>query len=247
MTYPATRKINFGEFASVFQENIYKRSRTAKGVFKKGLSGSSVEKVKKYLKKSGLELEKQVAKNTGTLTNRVWNDGHRRGIDASFLRKAMEDWYDIIQHELQDIDPYKEERERLEESCKAIGVSSDVCFTNRRYRVWDVNYAEQNPKPIHLEKWMYDFYEELVRRIWHANGNDIKSLGELLAWVDRSMDLIIHPWADGCGRMSTALVMWISLFVSALQLPRFGDREEHYDAMKDGRTHARYFQRCLES
>ena len=87
------------------------------------------------------------------------------------------------------------------------------------------------------------FYAELQSRMMAYQ--DVRELPQILAWTDRMMDFVLHPWADGCGRMSTAAVMWICRVLKAPRYPYFGPRDEHYAAMKKLDTHTAYFERCL--
>lgn len=207
------------EFKKIFLANIQARSRTSKGV-----SDTSVSKSKKPLLKSGDELKAQVLENTENLISRVWSKSRLCEITPESVRKETNSWYDIIQKNLQPND---------------VG----------RYRTWPVKYSPLSPSPEIIEHALNEYYEVLS---WMLTGIRRNS-GELisgtqngiLAWIDRQMDAVIHPWADGCGRMATASVMWASVLHPRFRLPRFRDRDEHYRCIEKFSTHKEYFSRCL--
>ena len=236
-------------FQSDFLTNIQKRSRTAKGESHTGVSAT-----KKPLKKTGIELKAQVEANTTTLIQHIWNSERcerKPERNPQELHRMLDEWYDIIQHDLQDSDPYADARPALEAEAERLARTTGLPFRiNPRYRVWDVSYAGWNPPPVSLEIHMDIFYANLADLI-SDNIKDIAALPSALAWADRMMDFVIHPWADGCGRMSTALVMWLAGAVTSAhertQFPQFQDREEHYRSIKTLDEHTHYFRRCLGS
>ncbi|MBI1957225.1 MAG: hypothetical protein HYS44_02100 [Candidatus Niyogibacteria bacterium] len=232
----------FDAFRNAFLENIQKRSRTAKGESHAGVSAA-----KRPLQKTGEELKAQVAANTNILIKRVWDAWWIQPVrDARAIRQMMEAWYDIVQCDLQESDPYEGERALLTKEANRLSASTGLPFRiNPRYRVWDVSYAGWNPPPAELEIHMDIFYarlHELIR--WGQKEESVWPF--ILAWADRMMDFVIHPWADGCGRMSTTTVMWLALILTdGGPVPEFGTREKHYFAMKNIAEHAAYFERCL--
>jgi len=59
------------------------------------------------------------------------------------------------------------------------------------------------------------------------------------------LDQVIHPWVDGCARLSTAVVMWLALIKPGYGLPCFQDRERHYQTIRHSKTHVFYYFDCL--
>jgi hypothetical protein len=223
------------EFLALFTENTKKRSRTSKGV-----GHTAISPKKKGPLKTGDDLIRQVHENTSVLAEKVWAQGFMLVSPFSDLRFVVNAWFDCVQKDILDKDTNH-------------GTNTTkfdfVCPINPRYRTWEVNYAspEQSPSPVHLEIWMEAYYAELVKRAVNTNGTSVRSVAELLAWADREMDLVIHPWYDGCSRISTSLVMWLALRVSEVGLPRFGTRDEHYAAIMTKEKHTEYFVKCLTS
>ena len=234
------------EFAQMFRHNINTRSRTSKGQSNTGASSA-----KKVLDKSGALLAEQVAQNTEKLIEAIFCSVHsprtRTRCKPVDVRRNSEHWYDIINHNLQSEDAYRDERRTLEIEAMRLQDGTKIAHSiNPRYRVWNVSYAEYNPPPSKLELWMDAFYAECLKRIAETDGTDKDALARLLAWVNRELDFIIHPWADGCGRHATAIVMWVALFVEATRLPRFTERKALYDTIKDLQEHTQFFRQCLE-
>ncbi len=203
--------------------------------------------MKKGLLKAGEDLKRQVHENTLMLAEEIWGVPFVY-FEASRIRSLLENWFDIIQKDIFDREACSLERSRQGKHSVTMlhGLS---CRSNNKYRFWEVNYAfpEHNPPPEYLEVWMDVFYAEIVKKMIQTDGTSVNSVAKLLAWADREMDFIIHPWSDGCGRMSTALVMWLALRVSKVGLPKFGKREKHYKTIKTTTKHTEYFLKCLKS
>lgn len=235
-----TRMITFVKFSQVFRRNIQLRSRTAGGV-----SDTSWSPGKKPLLKSGEELRAQVERNTTTLIRSVWESARHAASTPAGVRRLLEQWYDIINHGLQDPNAYREEYEKLDAEAARMRVETGLQYRiNRRYRVWRVTYTRANIAPVELELTMDEFYTALSEKIKQAKAGTILQ-GELLAYTDSMIDVEIHPWADGCARNATATIMWLSLLVPGWRLPVFGTRDEHYMHINDLSGHTEYFQQCL--
>lgn len=232
--------ITFNDFSRIFQENLIKRSRTAKGI-----SDTSSSTDKKKLLKSGNELRAQVEKNTKSLIESIWNGHGAIPKNPYEIRAIMEHWYDIINDGLQDPDAYEENYKKLEKAALSLR-QQDRCNwrVNRRYRVWTPPYINADLTPLQLEFTMDQFYEVLLIDIGAVMNGDLDQ-AEILAYADCMIDGVIHPWADGCGRNATAAIMWLSLLRSDFQLPVFAERDEHYRTIRDLTAHATYFEECL--
>ncbi|MBI3273844.1 MAG: hypothetical protein HYZ69_01740 [Candidatus Colwellbacteria bacterium] len=139
---------------------------------------------------------------------------------------------------------YKEEISLLRKNSLALSRLTGIFYTiNPAYRIWNVSYAGIEIPLCELEFAMNKFYMGIAALIDHHQRNFPQS--EILAFADHMMDGVIHPWADGCGRNATALVMWLSL-LPGFQLPIFGTREEHYASILNLNLHTEYFRQCLD-
>ncbi len=232
--------VDLETFSRIFRENLVKRSRTAKGS-----SDTSTSSKKRKLLKEGEELVRQVEENTSRLIESVWleRDAHR--LDADGLRALFEKWYDIINFNLQPQDAYKEAFEKLSQDAKYLELKTGKPYRiNKRYRVWEVSYTTFNLNPLELELAMDSFYFAFSWKIEVARAGAVYK-PTLLATADYMIDGQIHPWADGCGRHSTAVVMWLSLLAPPEGLPIFETREEHYSTIRNLSGHTKYYERCL--
>lgn len=229
----------FNRFAEVFRENISARSRTAKGV-----SDISSSSEKRPLLKDGEALQRHMKENVEKLIRAVWvNDRGAR--DPDRIRKLFEEWYDTIHVGLQDLNAYKHVREILEKKAKKLASKSGKPYrVNHRYRTWSLTYTERGYDPVELEIVMDGFYKRLSRGIEDMCSGKITE-EHLLAWTDWMMDQVIHPWSDGCGRLATAAVMWLSLLSPKGRAPRFQDRSKHYHSIKNLEKHTAYYKQCL--
>jgi hypothetical protein len=221
----------FEQFRGTFLANIRLRSRTAKGKVNTGIST-----LKLPLLVDGEELQAQLQLNllkTARLLYSAIAMEHQIGPDQ--CKHMFNVWFDRLQEGLIDTWGYKQKREEL-----------GLPFFNLRYRIWDVNYDPTCPKPTEIEHQMDNFCIELAARMQStAILTDRKAFAGLLAFADRELDRIIHPWLDGCGRFATAVVMWLAARVPDMPYPVFGQRDEHYAAMKTEESHTEYFMRCL--
>ncbi|MBI2099585.1 hypothetical protein HYT45_04255 [Candidatus Uhrbacteria bacterium] len=235
-------------FAQVFRMNIARRSRTAKGKDE----GAKTSSKKKHLLLSGEELKKQVVVNTEKLIADVVALPIEK-ISPSKLREMANLWFDITTERLCDLSAYEEEFKTLEAAANRFGRSLGTPIQiNRNYRLWTPKYTTANIPPLWLEKFMDEFYFDLSLRMCimrdifpakdsAASGAASEQAAQIMAYADLMMDGEIHPWIDGCGRVSTALVMYIARYLQA-PLPLFAPtREEHYASINDIEKHTNYF------
>ena len=247
-------RVGFLGFREVFAKNIHNRSRTARGRFVKGMDGKSSNPLKLDLLKTGDELLAQVAQNTEKLIARVWDNAyavrHNRfsfGVFPEDIRRLAEGWYDITQEELQDVARYEELQREFFDKAKFLEELTGIPFRfNSRYRIWTPDYLPVRIDPIQIDLYMDRFYRALSGHVTNAMRDPHSvSQANLLAWADSMIDGVIHPWLDGCGRNSVAMVMWISLVVGGWKLPVCAEKKEHYKTIRAPRKHAEYFAACL--
>lgn len=239
-------------FARIFRLNVQRRSRTAQGQDK----GSETSKSKKPLLLSGDALKARVAENTErmienvveqsyrSLTDRISDDVH---VEASDLRLSSEKWFDIANDGLYGPDSYREEFRKLEEDAALLARSMGLeCRLNRRYRLWTPEYTSIKVPPILLERYMDDFYDALEELLWSAaQAPDPEAAARVMAYADLMMDGELHPWMDACGRVSTALCMWISAYLD-VSPPLFAPtKKEHYASIRDIDLHTKYFREAM--
>lgn len=114
------------------------------------------------------------------------------------------------------------------------------------YRTWPLEYNPQATPSDDIKGDLAFFYNFLSDRSFTMEHYRIPtSLPGHLAWIDREFDRVIHPFADGCGRIATSLVMWFSLAHGGGILPRFTSREEHYASIDSIDAHTNYYARIL--
>ena len=236
--------ITLKRFSQVFKGNIHKRSRTASGT-----SDVSSTPGKKKLLLDGNDLASQVERNTDNLIKLIWHDFEdcSAPLSPENIRSRMEHWYDVINHNLQDADAYADEREKYIVRAQHLKVATRRNYRiNNRYRLATPKYLIEKGVAVYpiveLEFQMDYFYQDLSDLL----KNRKMTLPQLLAFADMQIDGKIHPWVDGCGRVATALVMWLALWCDQV-LPIFGNRDEHYSAIKanDEEAHVNYYNRCL--
>ncbi|MBI4457446.1 hypothetical protein HY633_00595 [Candidatus Uhrbacteria bacterium] len=248
--------IDFPLFREIFLMNVQRRSRTAKGEDK----GSETSSKKKKLGLSGDELKAQVRENTEQLIRKVhqaatdcMKDPYRF-LPAHCMKPMCEEWFDIANLKTCDPEAYREERLALEASAKLVGPLLGELEVNPRYRLWTPDYTLVKVPPLLLETYMWNFYVSLALMTFnpetgHAEFEKRYRPGAVMAFADCMMDGELHPWLDGCSRVSTALVM----FLAAI-LPDIGDvpplfaetKEGHYKTIRDLEAHTGYFGESLK-
>lgn len=222
---------SFVRFRDIFLENVRLRSRTVKGDIH-----TNVSALKLPLLLKGRELQEQLDVNLRR-TAEILHDGvlQQGDISPAWCKNVFDVWFDQLQDGLLDVSGYDRER-------NVLGLPS----FNPRYRIWEVNYDPKSPKPEKIGECMQSFREQLVGKMsLVAVSPNKETVAPLLAFVDRELDRVIHPWLDGCGRFATSAVMWVSARMFGVGLPKFGTREEHYKAISTIETHTDYFLRCL--
>ena len=84
----------------------------------------------------------------------------------------------------------------------------------------------------HLERESNQFYNELFRRL---DDPDIDPV-ETAAWIEYRVNLTDHFFADGCGKISSALAAYVGMR-TGVELPTFSERSEIFQhAPKELRT-----------
>lgn len=224
----------FFEFRRVFVENVRRRSRTAKG---KVHTNVSPLKLPLLLADDPEMLAAQIhlnlLKTAEMLCSPIMMEN---SLSHEWFGLVFDMWFDQLQKGLLDIRGYSGKRKEL-----------GLRLFNLRYRIWEVNYDPTSPKPDEIEPRMQVFFAELEKwMVLRTISYNKLDFARLLAFADRELDRVIHPWLDGCGRFATAVVMWLAVRTPAMPLPQFGEREEHYAAMDAGlEAHTEYFVRCL--
>ena len=247
-----------GAFRAIFRENVRRRSRTAKGQDK----GSETSKSKKPLLLQGDALAAKVAENAELLIDDVLaNANPDFGGDgaAAWLRTRCERWFDVANDGLYGPGAYESEFAAL--AADAARLASPLGMTvavNPRYRLWTPGYTTLKIPPVLLEFAMDEFYARLGLFARYVSEGEMTRhartamVARMMAWADLMMDGEIHPWMDGCGRVSTALVMWIAATAHARvgippAPPLFAEtKDAHYAAIRDYDGHAAYYEIALD-
>lgn len=245
---------NDERFVAVFRENIKRRSRTAAGKDK----GGETSKDKKPLALQGEALAAKVAINTECLIVDVAATADRWAADmpadtGEAIRTSCERWFDMVNEGLYGPDAYGEEIAALEKDAAKVGPLLEVDLRiNRRYRLWTPQYTTAKVSPVLLETFMTAFYDLLGVMLFDAGfarepdePADLAQSAAIMAYADVMMDGELHPWMDGCGRVSTALVMGIARTLGCPP-PLFAETKDgHYAAIRDLMAHTEYFVAAL--
>lgn len=222
-----------------FLGNCGKRSRTLRGLNETGVSP---KKAKLLL--SGDDLAARARRNLEAVGAQIFADA---GIELTkeSLLAMMGGWFDIMSEGLENSLAHAVEYQKLVRQGKQVG---ENFYLSERYRTWEVNYSPDAPAALYVGRAMQVYADKLAFKVGELRvSGDVEALARAMAWADRTMDQVIHPWRDGCGRMATALVMWLGCQRSPRQYPVFTTRDEHYAAMKEVSTFEQYYLRCLQT
>lgn len=226
-------KDNYQEFLDTLLFNVKQRSRTASGK-----STTNVSTVKLPLLLNGELLEAKVQENLRTVAPIVWEtDGFK--VSSKELRRLFDDWFDVIQDGLIDYGGYAPKREELQK--KWAEELDRPIKLNPRYRIWEVHYDLVRVKPYFIDVHLNEFIDYIGAAWGTPICNDHEVYVRHLAFLDRELDRIIHPWLDGCGRFATILIMWVAKHTD-LPYPRLKGHSEHYANMTFLDTHKHYFE-----
>lgn len=244
-------EMTYDRFKRVFLMNVERRSRTAKGKDE----GSKTSSKKLPLLLQGEALKAKVAENVERLIDDVWSDASEvredpgREVRAAGIRARCQRWYDTACEGLIDDAGYAEVFRKMESDIgKVLGSAFRI---NRRYRTWTPGYLVLQIPPAMIDEKLDDLLYRPIGLLMNLTAMrtvpiaDVK-LAALLAQADMLMDGEIHPWIDGCSRVSTALCMWLAALYGGA-LPLFAPtKDEHYAPLRQGlEAHGRYFKECL--
>lgn len=251
-------------FARIFRMNVERRSRTAKGRDE----GSKTSSSKKPLLLQGDALKAKVAENVERLIVQalsIQRDQSVRHFEGSGQRELCEKLFDIANDGLYGPGSYADEFEKLRVSAERLTQLIDVTrfagigfAVNPRYRLWTPAYTTYLVPPVLLEQAMDAFYDEVGYQLQDLPENDpeyeedagepypLEQVAKVLAYIDVMQDGEIHPWMDGCGRVSTAHVMWVCA-AFGVDPPLFAPtKDEHYANIRDLEAHTQYYLKCFE-
>jgi len=226
-------------FLTVFKQNYVRRSRTAHGR-DENIGGP----LKKPLLIVGDELKLAAMRNCMKLARDVLNEPKPAKWDAPVFRRLCERWFDLANEGICGPDWYEEEFVALKRDAalmeRARGTSVIV---NPRYRIWTPEHTLLKVPPLLLEEQMDVFYGRLAQLVATAESRfpSWNDTIEAMAYADLMTDGELRPWLDGCGRVATALVMWIARVLGA-PLPLFAaSKEVHKMTIRDLERHRLYF------
>ena len=225
-------------FQSLFTLNYARRSRTAHGR-DENLGGPA----KKPLCVTGEELKRAAMRNCSRLVDDILTSPRPTAWTAQVVRDCCERWFGIINAGICGPEWYAEEFGSLRKDAVLIERARGApVLINPRYRLWTPEHTVMKVPPILLEEQMEVFYGRVAELIARAEARfpSWSDTIEAMAYADLMIDGEIRPWLDGCGRVATALVMWIARMLGA-PLPLFAaSKEVHKMTMRDFDRHRLY-------
>lgn len=109
-------------------------------------------------------------------------------------------------------------------------VNDNLVTVPLAWRRWDVKYG-RGVKASELGKEMMDFARDFIDK--YSELSDEEGFVRFAGWLELQIDRHLHPYIDGCGRISKALSAWL-LMSRGLPLPDYVDRELYYASMNQG-------------
>lgn len=112
-----------------------------------------------------------------------------------------------------------------------------------RLRTWDKPTYEV--QAVDVPDRLQQFFPELLER-YHRTVRGLLSPAELALWIEWEFDHVIHPLADGCGRLAKTMAAYFLSRFNQVQ-PDYSSHKEYYDAMNSGyETFKQYYQAALK-
>lgn len=183
-----------------------------------GVADTTVSENKTSPKIKGQELADQAGENFGIISEFIWKNKNKEIKSEADVESLVKEIAEAVNH----------------------GIAEDTC----RYRTWDVPYGRK-VRFEKLDEEMENFYRNLRLKIQEANNGELEPYA-LGRWIELEIDHNIHPFADGCGRISKSL----SAFFFAKYkkpLPTYGSREAYYGAMnKGGEVFQEYYKNIIK-
>jgi hypothetical protein len=226
-------------FLTVFKLNFVRRSHTAHGR-DLNLGGP----LKKPLMIDGDELKRVALRNCAMMAEDVMKTPRPAAWNAGVFRTVCERWFDMTNDGIYDPEWYEAEYAALRQDAALIERARGTPVgVNQRYRIWTPEHTLMKVPPLLLEDQMENFYGHLAELVSLAERRypSWSDTLEAMAYADLMTDGELRPWLDGCGRVATALVMWIAR-VTGSRLPLFSESKEvHKMSIRDLDKHRLYF------
>lgn len=236
--------MQIGRFRTVFKMNYFRRSQTAHG-----RDINLDQPHKKPLMVLGERLKAAAMENCVALTEDIIATSRPATWTAELLRNHCERWFDIANRGIYSPQWYEDEFAELQADAELVSKARGAPVrVNSRYRIWTPEHTLMKVSPILLEEQMEHFYVRLAELLGTAQKRKSwKDALNALAYADLMMDGELRPWLDGCGRVTTALVMWLSR-VTGVALPLFAESKEvHKMTIRDLDRHVQYFVKCIRN
>lgn len=192
-------------FEAHFLENLTIMSRTART----GTVDASVSPLKEGSVISPEILQEQVRKNSEEVIDFVWTDSNRP-IQTPDDVRALLFHIAMLTH---------------------TGVVSPLAPDESLFRKHPVPYGKKI-EPRDVPHAMQEFYAAFLQKMRDVEDGRTQPI-DVAAWVDFELDESLHPFADGCGRISRSLAAYV-LRRFQTPLPAIRDREEYYRNMRQG-------------
>ncbi|MEA3249051.1 MAG: hypothetical protein U9Q03_01690 [Patescibacteria group bacterium] len=225
-------------FRQIFMMNVMHRSRTLHG------ADENLDRpFKKQLELSGRPLMSVARRNCKALVDDVLSTPRPDEWGPVVFRQHCERWFDLVNRRINGPQWYRQEFGRLQRQATYYGrVQGRAANVNPRYRIWTPAHTVTQVHPLLLEDQMDIFYGRLADLMVQAEEHHPSwhHAIEAMAYADLMIDGELRPWIDGCGRIATALVMWVARMLGVPQ-PLFAENKEvHRMTYRDMDDHIQY-------
>lgn len=194
---------HFLDQRDIFIANIQVTSRTSRT----GNVEHSVAADKEHLlvQQNQHERTQHIARNTHNVFRELWTHRHTK---------------------------FRSPQELMQFIFRVAALTNEACVhPPDKLRTWEIPYGRKvlaQDVPAELDA----FITTLFTLSHSAPTRSAKTLQTLAAWIELEIDKHIHPFADGCGRVSKAISSWFLLH-NDQPLPHIPSREQYYAAMNN--------------
>jgi hypothetical protein len=170
-----------------------------------GMSDTSVSAEKEKTALEGEELAHQVDINTENIAEYIWEVKKHKINSVETLKTVLAAIVEITNKDISKRDPYD-------------------------YRTWPVDYSKISPENI--QPAMNTFYEQYFEKLRKVVNREMSAY-ETAIWAEYTINRDIHPFQDGCNRISMSWGV-LALAIAGEPQPKHESRDGYLKAINGG-------------
>jgi len=170
-----------------------------------GISDTSISTEKEKIALKGEELAHRVDVNTENVAEYIWEVKKHKIDSVETLKAALAAIVEITHKDINEKDPYD-------------------------FRTWPVDYSKISPENI--QPAMHAFYEQYFDKLRKVANKEMSAY-EAAIWAEYTVNRDIHPFQDGCNRISMSWGV-LALAIAGEPQPKYESRGGYLKAINGG-------------